>query len=263
MKYFPKVKAAIQEKIDEVVIVMQRDGLRAAQAYLSKEVNHDRLTAVVWGMVQEVGLRFARRQWREFMKQKRRIKGFGFNAEWVAWIRKFLYDFIVEKITFDVFRTMKDVLNRTIDMAITEGWGVDRTVLQLAELDIPGWQAARIVRTEITRATNAGTAAASETFPFQQQKEWISAHDNRVRGTKPKDHASHVGLDGQVVDYEGVFIDPRNGDQLRWPGDPGTNDRRTRPESTINCRCTHAVTAKLTEQGDFIPKTTRVYENIL
>ena len=111
------------------------------------------------------------------------------------------------------------------------------------------------MRTETTRAANTGAMAAGSTFEYEQEKEWISARDMRTRGRDPNDHANHVKLDGMVVDYEGYFVDPRNGDKLRFPGDPGGNGLpNTQPASTINCRCSVALVAKFGEDGRLIPK---------
>jgi hypothetical protein len=119
----------------------------------------------------------------------------------------------------------------------------------MKELPISKTQAARIVRTETTRAANAGVLAAGDTSDFEQTKEWIATEDNRTRGVKPSQHASHIGLNGVIIDYEDLFTDPRNGDQLRAPGDPLAS-----AESTINCRCVTAVMAKIGANGRLIPK---------
>jgi hypothetical protein len=58
-----------------------------------------------------------------------------------------------------------------------------------------------------------------------------------------------VALDGHRIDIEDVFIDPRNGDQLRFPGDPLAS-----AASTINCRCSLALLAKRDANGRLIPK---------
>ncbi|RDJ93569.1 hypothetical protein B4Q13_21035, partial [Lacticaseibacillus rhamnosus] len=83
----------------------------------------------------------------------------------------------------------------------------------------------------------------------EQMKEWISAHDRRVRGVDPKDHASHIGLDGIRINAGDLFEDPRNGDLLDHPGDP-----KASAASTINCRCSVAYTAKRDDNGNLIPK---------
>lgn len=276
-KYFPKVKAAIQSKVDDVISIVKQRGAQAAKTYLDHHIENYHVTEIVKTMALDVGLRHARRQWRSLQDQRRaarkpksleievgehilksfapiETKGFGFNEQWVAWIKDYLFDFIVRKITFSVFETTKDVLFTVLNKAIDGGWGIDQTVKALSDLPLPASQAARIVRTEITRAANAGVMAAGSTFPFQQTKEWISAHDPRTRDTE---HASHVLLDGQVVDYEDVFRDPINGIELIAPGDP-----KAGAAETVNCRCSAPLVAKVDENGRLIPKrqtTTVIY----
>jgi hypothetical protein len=41
---------------------------------------------------------------------------------------------------------------------------------------------------------------------------------------------------------------------LLFPGDPGVGGNKTRPESTINCRCVHANRLKRDSDGKPIPK---------
>jgi hypothetical protein len=177
------------------------------------------------------------------------IKKFGFNEAWTNFIKNYLQRHLIEKITFDVSTTTRDGLLTALNKAITEGWSIDRTVKEIEDLPFLKYQAARIVRTEVGRAANVGTKAQSETFPYEQMKEWISAHDKRVRGVDPKDHASHISLDGTRINAGDLFQDPRNGDLLDHPGDP-----RASAESTINCRCTLAYTAKRDANGRLIPK---------
>lgn len=264
MKYFPKVKAVIKKDINQIIEIVKDRGVQSAINQLSTKVDSGGLHVVIADMYKTIGLRFARRQQIEFNAQKRNAKksmsgietkGFGFNEEWVNFIKDYLYRFLLEKITFQVADTTKRVLLNVLQKSIEEGWGVDETVKALDDLPLSATQAERIVRTEVTRAANTGAMAAGYTFEFEQSKEWISAHDLRTRGTNPKDHASHVRLDGTVVDYEDYFIDPRNGDKLRFPGDPGGNGiPETHAASTVNCRCAVAVVAKFDENGRLIPK---------
>jgi len=133
---------------------------------------------------------------------------------------------------------------------------VDDIIRILEDWPFARFQAARIVRTEINRAANVGAMAGGSSFQFEQQKEWIAAKDSRTRGNPmngQKDHANHWALDGSIVDDTVVFVDSRNGDQLQFPGDPSAS-----AASTINCRCTVALTAKRDENGKLIPKRSRV-----
>jgi len=258
-KYFPKVKAVIKSEIDRVKSAVQAHGIHAGMNYLHGQFHSKGLPGVIEGLYKDVGLKFAQRQWSMLQSELRsapksvevvmQLKGFGFNPTWTAFIKDFLQRFLLDKITFDVATTTRDMLINILQDAIDRGLGVDQIVKELDDLPLSETQAARIVRTEITRAANVGAMAAGDTFAYEQNKEWISAHDMRVRGYDPKDHASHVSLDGNKIDVEDVFIDPRNGDQLRFPGDPLAS-----AASTINCRCAIALTAKRNASGRLIPK---------
>ena len=276
-KYYAPVRAAIMIPIDRTIAAVERGGARSGLAYLHSTLSNTALTEVVQSLALDVGGRFARDQWSRFQAQARgakkhfEFKGsfngaafldpapflnlkagpFSLNESWAAWIKRFLFDFIYTKVSFSVFQTTKESLIPVLNEAISKGWNVSDTVSALEEegSQLSASQAARVVRTEITRASNAGTAAASKVFPFIQVKEWMSAHDDRVRGLSRSDHASHIGLDGTIVPEEQDFIDPRNGDHLSFPGDP-----RASAASTVNCRCTMAVVAKIGETGRLIPK---------
>jgi len=230
-------------------------GLHAGISFLHQWVGNPSLSKVIEDMYLEVGLRFARMNYRDMTQEIK--KGFGFNQLWTNFIKDYLHRFLLEKITYDVATTTRKNLLNILEESITEGWSIDETTNHID--DFTQWKAAQIVRTEVGRAANVGTKAQSETFPYEQMKEWISAHDKRVRGVKPEDHASHIDLDGIRINAGDLFKDPRNGDFLDHPGDP-----KASAESTINCRCTVAYTAKRDANGRLIPKrqsTTVLFEN--
>ena len=267
--FFPKVHKTIQKKFDETISIVEDLGVNAAIAALTNDLTNPELTATIQQLYSTVGVRYANKTTRE-LKQKER-KAFildielkeggasGFNSEWVTWIQNYLRTHLIENITFNVNATTKEFLLGVLNKSISEGLGVDETVRLLEGSGFSEMQSARIVRTEVNTATNAGTLAAGETYEYQMQKEWIAVHDNRTRGVNPKDHASHIGLDGTVIDFEDVFIDPRNGDRLRSPGDP-----KASAESTINCRCQMSLKPKRDSRGRLIPKrqfTSVIYPN--
>jgi len=273
-KYFPKIKASIKSQVDEVAAIVSQGTVQDAINYTNNIVSFPG-AVIVQELYNEVGLRYARKQWRQFNEQKRtlratvkashsfggyiginevEVKGFGFNDIWAAWIKNYLFQHLIEVISFKVSAHTRSVLLNVLQKSIDEGWGVDKTVEALNELPLSATQAARIVRTEVGRAANAGVLAASATFEYEQSKEWIAANDNRVRGTNPEDHVSHRSLNGTVIGVDEYFVDPRNGDRMKAPGDPGEKGRPVKPESTINCRCMAAVVAKVDERGRLIPK---------
>jgi hypothetical protein len=260
-KYYPKLQSAIQADIDEVVSIIKESGVMEAMRHLQLHVHSKRIPKIIEALYMEVGLRYARKTWIDLQGQRRgakskflymETKGFGFNAQWVEWLKDRLFNFLLEKITFAVAKTTREAMLRVLNEAITEGWGLDKILNKLEDqddFDLSRTQAARITRTEITRAANAGVMAGGETFPFLQTKEWIAAKDNRTRGQEEEPHASHVLLNGQVIDFEAMFIDPVNGDELYYPGDPDAS-----AASTINCRCNVALKAKRDANGLLIPK---------
>jgi hypothetical protein len=290
-KYYHRVQRAIRAEIEAIQKTVWNEGVNAGISQATQLMTITRLPKIVQALYMEVGLRYARRTWRDLQEQKRlarngvanadranrkrrdfpafltthkegqssdghsgnrstfQTKGFGFNAVWVEEIRKHLFRFLLEKITFQVSNYTREVILNVLNKSIEEGWGVEKTVRQLNDLPLSRTQAARIVRTEVTRAANTGAMAAGSTFQYEQSKEWIAANDARTRGRNPEDHASHVLLDGVTIDYEDEFTDKRNGDKLRYPGDP-----KASAASTINCRCSIAVVAKIDEKGRLIPK---------
>jgi hypothetical protein len=264
-KYYHRVQRAIRAEIEAIQRTVWNEGVNAGIAQATQLMTITRLPKIVQALYMEVGLRYARRTWRDLQEQKRlapkrertafakslsfQTKGFGFNAVWVEEIRKHLFRFLLEKITFQVSNYTREVILNVLNKSIEEGWGVEKTVRELNDLPLSRTQAARIVRTEVTRAANTGAMAAGSTFQYEQSKEWIAANDARTRGRNPEDHASHVLLDGVTIDYEDEFTDKRNGDKLRYPGDP-----KASAASTINCRCSIAVVAKIDEKGRLIPK---------
>jgi hypothetical protein len=269
-KYYHRVQRAIRAEIEAIQRTVWNEGVNAGIAQATQLMTITRLPKIVQSLYMEVGLRYARRTWRDLSEQKRSVrgakgarsdrytkdmgtpplvKGFGFNAVWVEEIRKHLFMFLLEKITFQVSNYTREVILNVLNKSIAEGWGVEKTVRELNDLPLSRTQAARIVRTEVTRAANTGAMAAGSTFQYEQSKEWIAANDMRTRGRNPEDHASHVLLDGVTIDYEDEFTDKRNGDKLRYPGDP-----KASAASVCNCRCTIAVVAKVDERGRLIPK---------
>jgi hypothetical protein len=297
-KYYHRVQRAIRAEIEAIQRTVWNEGVNAGISQATQMLTITRLPKIVQALYMEVGLRYARRTWRDLQEQKRlankpkrgvkksytvlnkavieikrvegqwypvfvedspemefkgqivpQTKGFGFNAVWVEEIRKHLFRFLLEKITFQVSNYTREVILNVLNKSIAEGWGVEKTVRELNDLPLSRTQAARIVRTEVTRAANTGAMAAGSTFQYEQSKEWIAANDMRTRGRNPEDHASHVLLDGVTIDYEDEFTDKRNGDKLRYPGDP-----KASAASVCNCRCTIAVVAKVDERGRLIPK---------
>ena len=249
--YYPKVYKAIKSKISSLISKVENDGVQSAMSSLSTELANFQLSAVVKELYVRVGVRHAHESERRLKKEV--LKRFGLNQAWIDFINNYLRMFLLEKITFKVNETTRDYLLKVLRESIEKGWGVSETVKHLDQLPFPKYQAARIVRTEVNRAANVGVKAQGESFEYELNKEWISVHDHRTRGTNPEDDANHLGMDGQIVDYYSRFRDPRNGHLLDFPG-----DKEAEAEDVINCRCQSANIAKRDENGRLIPKKSRI-----
>jgi SPP1 gp7 family putative phage head morphogenesis protein len=91
--------------------------------------------------------------------------------------------------------------------------------------------AIRIARTEGTRASGEGQTAAydrAEELGIVLERIWVATDDARTR-------ESHLAMDGQVADEDGLFTIPDGYDnaglQAEYPG--GFSE----PSESINCRC--------------------------
>lgn len=246
--FFSRVNKAIRKKIDAVISLIKSNGIEAAINSLDHKLTNPDLAKEIERLYTTVGLKHATRVYKDLKRQK----GI-FDSTWVRFILDYLRAHFIQKITFNVDRTTKEYLLRVLRKSLEEGWGVNKTVDNLNESGFSEMQAARIVRTEINTASNAGVLATGDTYEYQMQKEWVAHKDSRTRGTDPEDHASHVALNGTVIDFEDEFVDPRNGDHLTAPGDPDAS-----AASIINCRCNLVLKPKRDARGRLIPKNTAV-----
>lgn len=259
--FMPKVQRAIHTQVKAVINDLRQGGFARAHYHLSGSVGNEEMAKVIKELYITVGKRWAQITYSRLLPELRgqkystlvlQRKGFGFNAEWTDFILNYLKNFLLDKITFRVAETTRNALMAVLASSTAAGWSVDQTIDRLKDWPYERYQAARIVRTETNRASNVGATAQAETAKYEQQKEWMSADDNRVRGNPvngKKDHADHWSLDGTKIDADDIFHDLRNGDQLLFPGDP-----KASAASTVNCRCHASYTFKRDGNGNLIPK---------
>jgi hypothetical protein len=259
-KWFPKVEKTLKGKVSSLINIVKARGVQAGMDALAVDLINKDLHDTVKDLYLEVGLRHARKTYRHIKQDVGRksyasqveTKGFGFNADWAAFILNYLQEFLTSKITFDVNATTREKLLEVLQQGVADGLSIEEMVNQLEDLPFIPFQTARIVRTEINRAANVGTMAAVDTSEYEMNKEWISAHDRRTRGnpmTGQNDHADHWNMNGLVVGYEEKFTDTRSKTQLSFPGDPEAG-----AADTVNCRCSVAPIAKRDQNGRLIPK---------
>lgn len=122
-------------------------------------------------------------------------------------------------------------INKIISDGYRSGKGIDpvsRDIIKRFD-QIADWEARRIARTEIHNAHQNSIMQTYEEMGVEYTQ-WSSVNDGRTRGSRPKDKADHIVLNGEIIKFGGKYS---NG--LEYPGD--TNGRLV---EWINCRCSHA-----------------------
>ena len=120
---------------------------------------------------------------------------------------------------------VRPVLQATIQDAFVRGLSVLDTAALIQE-NIIGASAAQsraLARTDLNSIANGGSVASARMVGVAY-KQWLSAHDDKVR-------PDHVDADGQIVPTDQPF--QVGGETAMYPGDPALSD-----EEAINCRCT-------------------------
>jgi len=230
--FIPKVYAAIRSQYQAAIEAVKAKGVQAAQGNIHGDVINKELAPVIEELYR-VAASMA------LKKYKPNKKAFGSAPEFINAVIEYFRKFLLDKVVLPVSQTTIDDIEKILQDALNSGWGVDRTVKELGNSEIPVWRAKLIVRTESARATNFAQMAAADQEDVEMEKMWIAIEDNRTR----KSH-SHAGVDGQRVDIDQPFS---NG--LMFPGDPNGS-----AAETCNCRCTMGYFAKRDANGNTIPK---------
>lgn len=175
---------------------------------------------------------------RQFNEMK--AGSFGSDPNFIDAVIEYLDKFLLNKVVLPISKTTIAEIERVLQEAVANGWGVERTV---AELDAPRLAASRartIIRTETVRSVNVTQMAAADNELYEMEKEWIAIEDDRTRPSH-----SHAGVDGEQKPlYEKYSND------LLFPGDPNGD-----AAEVINCRCTQAYFGKRDKNNNLVAKT--------
>jgi hypothetical protein len=248
-KYRIRFNAAFDSDARRFLAAYQ-ESPQAAKRFVNDLITSPAITNTLTAIIREVGVKYARRNYDSL----RREKGLGSSLEWMQKIMEYLGLNFYDKGVFRIVQTSREEFIKALNKAVEGGWGYS-DMARYIETQLAGINRNRaelIARTEVGRAIHSGSFVGAKESPFQKQKTWIAAKDNRTRGNPingVKDKADHWHLDGQTVDFESVFIDPRSGSELEHPHDP-----EARAVDVIQCRCTFAITNKRDEQGRLVRK---------
>lgn len=248
-KYTRKVFNALYSQVQQFIDEIDMHGIQIAHNRLLVSVAaNEEIGPVIQDMHKEAGLYFGKKSYYEIRRSaKRKIEkaGFGLSEEWLqAIIDSFKNEYFA--LVKNISETTRDQLLRVLSQAAEQGWSNDRTVEELKNPEIVAWRARLITRTELNKGAFAGRKLAADDSEWEVEKEWVSAHDHRVRH-------SHRAVDGNVVDLDGKFAvsTPKGGiDYMSGPGDPTAS-----AANLCNCRCVTSTRAKRDENGRLIPKT--------
>jgi hypothetical protein len=259
-KHLPRVEKALKGVVRSLIGDIREKGIWSAMTNLSTQLWSDELTNPLLGLYKEVGLFHAKTTYRT-IKSEIGQKQLGRSEQWVQDVIRILRETLLQFAVVGTSETLRNHLLLVLQQGVDKGLSVDEMVKMLEGSDFTEMQARRIIRTEVGRAANTGVKVAADSFNVEMQKEWFAFRDQRTRGVKPKDKKDHYHMDGQVVDYNADFVDPRSGERIEFPQAPGGS-----AAMVINCRCTWAAIPKRDSRGLVISqggnRNRQVFENI-
>ena len=255
VKYINKFKGkfyrALQSDMQGFKDALQ-NSVQDARRYVNNLLFSDGISGTLNQLIREVGVKYARDNYNNLRKEKQ----FGTSEEWVQMILEYLGTNFYNQGVLQIVQTSRGMMLDILDRGNREGWGYYDYARYISEI-VPGLNQNRadlIARTEVGRAIHAGTFVGADKSPFQKQKMWVAAKDNRTRGNPfkgQKDKADHWHLDGQTVDFNDKFVDSRSGSELDHPHDP-----QAKAVDVIRCRCTFVIVNKRDANGRLIRKNT-------
>lgn len=248
--YAAKFYRALKSDTDGYLKAFKEGGDRLALTYANNLLMSAGITRVMNELYSKAGARAARLAYDEQIQQK----AFNTLADWFTEILNYLSTDFYNKGTLRISETTRSILIDVTDKAITEGWGYDETAKYFNEVmpQINRNRAEMIARTETAKAIHAGTYVGANKSPFEKQKVWVSAQDNRTRGNPfegQQDKADHYHMNGQTVDFNDKFFDSRSNIFLNHP-----HDKEAPAKDVINCRCSFSVISKRDANGRLIRK---------
>lgn len=244
--WLPKIYRVFQDWDKAVIAYMESNGIQATMANLDSIITIQPIMEVLQRLYVSVGLKRARivRQQIKRDSQKLRMPTMGVNEQLTAQIKKYFELHLLNKAVIKITDTHKKVVLQTFIKGVEEGWSIDQMATQIVQLPYNKRHAKLVTRTEVVRAANAAAELEAQQSEIVLDKEWISAHDGRVR-RPPKSKFDHWDLDGQVVPGERPFFS--GGEELQFPGDPNGS-----AGNVIQCRCTVAYIPRRDANGKLI-----------
>lgn len=217
-EFYRALKAQANEYLDQV----KQSGISAEYSISRAPIEN-----AMYNVYSKVMRQFAQDT---FSQMNRKAKKTEIN--WEEWVSRWFSNNTTDLIR-GIDNYTQEGIRAVAERAIVEGWGIREFQNNLFDLyQISERRAELIGRTEIIRASNAGSLMGAQETGIPMMKYWLATRDNRTRGLNPKDIFDHYSMD----EDKGIPLDQAfnvSGEQLQHPG-----DRAGSPGNTINCRCT-------------------------
>jgi hypothetical protein len=260
-KHLPKFVKLFKQQINSFITESKQTNLQTAFSRLSNQGFNTNLLVLIQNLYAETISKIAysiytdlyKQQNKEFLKQKAFSTGaMGSNEVFTAAVLEYLSQYGLTLVNW-IDTTTKDTILKFITDGINNGLSTPQIVDNILKSGLTdASRAMRIVRTETTRAVNAGIMNAGRQQIFKVWKVWISMGDGKERTFSKKDNYDHLQLDNKKVEeYEPFRQVGLNGIEAvaMQPGDI------TAPaDFTINCRCVIGFESQRDANGKLIRK---------
>ena len=222
---------ALKTQANEYLDQVKQSGLSAEYTISRAPIEN-----AMFNVYSRVMTQFARDTFSDLSKRANKTE-----VNWDEWVARWFDDNVIDLtdlMTGTTERSVREIAQR----AIIEGLSIREFQNELmSSYSVSERRAELIGRTEIIRASNAGSLMGAQETGFPMQKFWLATRDNRTRGLNPEDLFDHYSMD----EDKGIPLDQAfnvSGEYLQHPG-----DRTGSPGNTINCRCT--MTYQVLEEG--------------
>lgn len=246
--YTPKINAALQHQYKQFTDNIHL-GLNALDY-----IDDTQLVKVVRNIYMDAGIVYGAKIRSDLVKQgvikRTAVKAYAgddepeFKARMPIGFSQQMADLIAEYFKEDIFdtcdeitETTKELIRKVFTHAYSEGLSIDDIVKKLEDTELSKIRARRIARTETVTAANQGAMFVAKNTGLPLRKYWLSAHDSRVRGSKPEDKGNHKIMDGQAVGIDDYFHLQNKVTILQPGGRTQENGKPVPKEEVINCRC--------------------------
>ena len=212
------LKAQARESIQKV----EQSGL-STEYQISSAVLEDALFKICSRVIPS----FAKETFNKMTKDSKKTE-----INWQSYVARW-FDENTLNLVDGITETTRKGIRVIAEKTISEGLSIadfKKEVMQ--SYSISSRRAELIGRTEVIKASNAGSLIGAEETGIPMRKFWLATRDSRTRGQKTNDIFDHFSMDeNKGIDLKESFN--VSGEFLDYPGDP-----KGSPGNIINCRCT-------------------------